>query len=137
MTKENSLLGRRELLKTSAIALGSSLLGREAESAESYPRGVNTNSSPSTLKITDLRVATTAKPGPTPCTIIRIDTNQGVYGLGEARDMASPTYTLILKSRVLGENPLQLDKIFRKIKQFGGGGAPGGGGGGRGGGRLG
>jgi L-alanine-DL-glutamate epimerase-like enolase superfamily enzyme len=34
--------------------------------------------------------------------------------------MASPTYALFLKSRILGENPLQLDKIFRKLKQFGG-----------------
>ena len=119
MKKQNSsLLGRRELLKTSAIALGSSWLG--AESAESYPRGVNTNSSPSTLKITDLRVATIAKPGPSPCTIVRLDTNQGVYGLGEVRDMAGPSYALLLKSRILGENPLQLDKTFRKLKQFGG-----------------
>jgi len=119
MRKESSnLLGRRELLKTSAIALGSGLLG--TESAEGYPKGVNTNSSPSTLKITDLRVATIAKPGPSPCTIIRIDTNQGVYGLGEVRDMASPTYALFLKSRIVGEDPLQLDKIFRKLKQFGG-----------------
>jgi L-alanine-DL-glutamate epimerase-like enolase superfamily enzyme len=82
--------------------------------------GVNTSSGPSTLKITDLRVATVVKPGPSPCTIIRIDTNQGVYGLGEVRDGASPTYVLFLKSRIVGENPLQLDKIFRKIKQFGG-----------------
>jgi L-alanine-DL-glutamate epimerase-like enolase superfamily enzyme len=36
------------------------------------------------------------------------------------RDGASPTYVLFLKSRIVGENPLQLDKIFRKIKQFGG-----------------
>jgi L-alanine-DL-glutamate epimerase-like enolase superfamily enzyme len=34
--------------------------------------------------------------------------------------MASPTYALFLKSRILGENPLQIDKIFRKLKQFGG-----------------
>ena len=119
MTKENSsVFGRREMLKTSAVALGSSLLG--AESAETYPKGINTNSSPSTLKISDLRVATIAKPGPSPCPIIRIDTNQGVSGLGEVRDMASPTYALFLKSRILGENPLQLDKMFRKLKQFGG-----------------
>src|SRR3974390_3858922 len=119
MRKESSnLLGRRELLKTSAIALGGGLLG--TGSAEGYPKGVNTNSSPSTLKITDLRVATIAKPGPSPCTIIRIDTNQGVYGLGEVRDMASPTYALFLKSRIVGEDPLQLDRIFRKLKQFGG-----------------
>jgi len=88
-----------------------------AETAEAYPRAVNIDSSPSTLKITDLRVV---KPGPSPCPIIRIDTNQGVYGLGEVRDGASPTYALFLKSRIVGENPLQLDKIFRKIKQFGG-----------------
>ena len=72
------------------------------------------------LKITDLRVATVVKPGPSPCPIIRIDTNQGVYGLGEVRDGASATYALFLKSRIVGENPLQLDRIFRKIKQFGG-----------------
>ena len=119
MTKENSsVFGRREMLKTSAVALGSSLLG--ADSAKTYPKGVNTNSGPSALKISDLRVATIAKPGPSPCPIIRIDTNQGVFGLGEVRDMASPTYALFLKSRILGENPLELDKIFRKLKQFGG-----------------
>jgi L-alanine-DL-glutamate epimerase-like enolase superfamily enzyme len=109
---------RREMLQTSALALGGALLA--GEPLEAYPKGVNTNSSPSTLKITDLRVATVVKPGPSPCPIIRIDTNQGVYGLGEVRDGASPTYALFLKSRIVGENPLQLDKIFRKIKQFGG-----------------
>jgi L-alanine-DL-glutamate epimerase-like enolase superfamily enzyme len=52
--------------------------------------------------------------------IIRIDTNQGIYGLGEVRDGASKTYALMLKSRILGENPCNIDRIFRKIKQFGG-----------------
>src|SRR5256886_2321019 len=108
---------RREVLKTSAAALGT-LLG--AKAIEAYPMGVNTNSRPSKLKITDLRVATIVKPGPSPCPLVRIDTDQGVYGLGEVRDGASPTYVLFLKSRILGENPLQIDKIFRKIKQFGG-----------------
>jgi L-alanine-DL-glutamate epimerase-like enolase superfamily enzyme len=111
-------MNRRGVLKGSAAALGGALLG--GEPAEAYPKGVNSNSSPSTLKITDLRVATVVKPGPGPCPIIRIDTNQGVYGLGEVRDAASPTYALMLKSRLLGENPLQIDRLFRKIKQFGG-----------------
>jgi L-alanine-DL-glutamate epimerase-like enolase superfamily enzyme len=53
------------------------------------------------------------------CPLIRIDTNQGIYGLGEVRDGASKTYALILKNRLLGENPCNVDKIFRKIKQFG------------------
>src|SRR5450432_1534764 len=116
--KSGNMFGRRDVLKASALAVGGALLTRE--SSEAYPKGVNTNSSPSTLRITDLRVATIVKPGPSPCPIIRIDTNQGVYGLGEVRDGASATYALFLKSRILGENPLQLDKLFRKIKQFGG-----------------
>lgn len=109
---------RREVMKTSVLALGSGLLMSDARQA--YSKAVNTNSSPSALKVADLRVATIVKPGPSPCPIIRIDTNQGVYGLGEVRDGASTTYALFLKSRIVGENPLQLDKIFRKIKQFGG-----------------
>jgi len=118
MDEMNSgMMRRREILKASAFTLGGALL---PGSIEAYPKSVNTNSSPSGLKITDLRVAVVAKPGPSPCPIIRIDTNQGVYGLGEVRDGASPTYALFLKSRIVGENPLQLDRIFRKIKQFGG-----------------
>jgi L-alanine-DL-glutamate epimerase-like enolase superfamily enzyme len=111
-------INRRDVLKTSALAIGGGLLA--SEPLEAYPKAVNTNSSPSQLKITDMRVATVVKPGPSPCPIIRIDTNQGVYGLGEVRDGASATYALFLKSRIVGENPLQLDRIFRKIKQFGG-----------------
>src|SRR3989475_543401 len=116
--KKHCAFSRRDVLKTSMGALGGALL--IDHSLEAYPKAVNTNSSPSTLKITDLRVATVVKSGPSPCPIIRIDTNQGVSGLGEVRDGASATYALFLKSRLLGENPLQLDKIFRKIKQFGG-----------------
>jgi L-alanine-DL-glutamate epimerase-like enolase superfamily enzyme len=112
------LLSRRDLVKKSALALGGGLLAHEE--LQAYPKDVNTSSSPSALKITDLRVATLVKPGPSPCPIIRLDTSQGVYGLGEVRDGASATYALFLKSRVVGENPLQLDKLFRKIKQFGG-----------------
>src|SRR5881296_119147 len=109
---------RREILAASVGMLGSALMGTEP--MEGYPKNVNTNSHPSKLKITDLRVATIAKPGPSPCPIIRIETDQGVYGLGEVRDGASATYALFLKSRIVGEDPLQLDKLFRKIKQFGG-----------------
>ncbi len=108
---------RREMLKASALMMGGGLLA--GEPLEAYPKSVNTNSRPSKLKITDLRVATIAKPGPSPCPIIRIDTDQGVFGLGEVRDGASPTYALFLKSRLLGQDPLQLDLLFRRIKQFG------------------
>src|ERR1051326_5842687 len=92
---------RREMLKTAAMGAAAALL---TDPTEAYPKGVNTNSRPSKLKITDMRVATVVKPGPSPCPIIRIDTDQGVYGLGEVRDGASATYALFLKSRLLGGN---------------------------------
>jgi L-alanine-DL-glutamate epimerase-like enolase superfamily enzyme len=79
---------------------------------------VNTASRPSELKITDLRVANLTGV-PFRSTIIRIDTNQGIHGYGEVRDQASGSYALLLKSRLLGENPCNIDKLFRKIKQFG------------------
>ena len=119
MSNHNTL-DRRDALKTSAAILGGAFIGSEAAASEAEIRNVNMNSSPSSLKITDLRVATVVKPGPSPCTIVRLDTNQGVYGLGEVRDGSSPTYALMLKSRILGENPLRIDYLFRKIKQFGG-----------------
>ncbi len=75
---------------------------------------VNTASRPSELRITDMRTVTIG-----PSTIIRLDTNQDVYGLGEVRDGASKTYALALKARILGENPCNVDKVFRKIRQFG------------------
>lgn len=79
---------------------------------------INTSSRPSDLRITDLRIANLAGM-PMPLSLIRIDTNQGISGYGEVRDWASKTYALMLKSRILGENPCNIDKIFRKIKQFG------------------
>jgi hypothetical protein len=56
---------RRNILKSSAAVLGGALLGRDAEAEQDTPvKNVNTHSSPSTLKITDLRIATVVKPGP-------------------------------------------------------------------------
>ena len=107
--------GRRTFLK-GAAAMGAGLWAGEA--LEAYPQNTNTNSKPSELKITDLRVATVTR-APMTCPIIRIDTNQGIYGLGEVRDGASKNYALMLKSRLLNENPCNVDKVFRKIKQFG------------------
>ncbi|MGH8629930.1 MAG: mandelate racemase/muconate lactonizing enzyme family protein, partial [Burkholderiales bacterium] len=92
--------------------------GMPIQPLEAYPQNANRNSRPSELKITDMRMAVVAKAQFT-CPLIRIDTNQGIYGLGEVRDGASKTYALFLKSRILGENPCNIDKIFRKLKQFG------------------
>ncbi|MEQ8672427.1 MAG: mandelate racemase/muconate lactonizing enzyme family protein [Aggregatilineales bacterium] len=84
----------------------------------SLESNINTYSHPTELKITDMRVCHLVGL-PMDATVIRIDTNQGLCGYGEVRDWASPTYALMLKSRIIGENPCNIDKIFRKIKQFG------------------
>ena len=111
-------MDRRDALRgiglgTLAGAGGTHGFAAEAD-AEDVRGRVNTRSEPSQLRITDLRVVNAHNHW-----IVRLDTNQGLSGYGEVRDGASPTYALMLKSRVLGENPLHVDKVFRKLKQFG------------------
>jgi len=112
---------RRNFLKKTAIGgitlSGMMLMPFEDVIAKTTSK-VNRNSSPSDLKITDMRYALTGVMGGT--AIIRIDTNQGIYGLGEVRDAADPRYALMLKSRILGLNPCNVEMIFKIIKQFGG-----------------
>ena len=119
---------RRNFLKKAAlggIALGGMMnLSIEDTIAQTTSK-VRRSSAPSELKITDMRTAKTAVMGGT--TIVRIDTNQGIYGLGEVRDAADSRYALMLKSRILGENPCNVEKIFKIIRQFGYHGRQGGG----------
>lgn len=86
---------------------------------------INTYSSPSELRITDMRLAVVAANYDYP--ILRIDTNQGVYGLGEVRDAGHAMNALQFKSMLLGQNPCNVDMIFRTIKRFGNWGREGGG----------
>ena len=74
---------------------------------------------PAELKITDMRFAD-IDGAPKRCTLLKLYTNQGIVGFGEVRDASSRTYAAMLKSRILGENPCNVEKIFRRIKQFGG-----------------
>ncbi len=112
---------RRNFLKKTALGgmalTGLAGLSFEDAMAETTSK-VQRASSPSELKITDMRYCLTAVMGGT--AILRIDTNQGIYGLGEVRDAADVRYALMLKSRILGENPCNVEKIFKIIKQFGG-----------------
>lgn len=80
---------------------------------------VQTASRPSELRITDIRF-TDIVGGPFHSSLIKVYTNQGITGFGEVRDGADKVYAQLLKSRLLGENPCQIDKLFRRIKQFGG-----------------
>jgi L-alanine-DL-glutamate epimerase-like enolase superfamily enzyme len=104
--------GRRSFLTAAAAGIGTAFWADR--DLEAYQQNVRTASKPSELKITDMRMAAVGGG------LIRIDTNQGIFGLGENRDGASMTYPMELKRVILGENPCNVDKVFRKIKQFGG-----------------
>lgn len=111
---------RRNFLRKSAvggIALGSFMSMSIEDTVAQATSKVNRASKPSELKITDIRYCVIQNVGRTP--IIRIDTNQGIYGLGEVRDGADERYALMLKSRLLGENPCNVEMLFKTIKQFG------------------
>lgn len=124
--QEKQESNRRDFLKKAGLgglAIGFMFKDRAGEELEHLTSGVNRNSHPSDLKITDVRITLVRRRWP----LIRIDTNQGISGYGEVRDGASPTYALLLKSRLLGENPCNVEKVFRQIKQFGDHGRQGGG----------
>ena len=110
MKVKKSALSRRAFITKSTAASAAIATGSLVTNAdlEAIAGNVNTNSQPSQLKITDMRLAGN---------IVRLDTNQGISGYGNVR--GSTTYALFLKSRLLGMNPCNVDKIFRKIKQFG------------------
>ncbi len=112
---------RRNFLKKTALGGISltALMGLSFEDSMAQTTSkVQKASAPSDLKITDMRYCHTAVMGGT--AIIKIYTNQGIYGLGEVRDAADPKYALMLKSRILGENPCNVERIFKIIRQFGG-----------------
>ena len=93
---ENS---RRNFLKKTTLgglALGGFLFAPLEDTLAHCTSGVNRYSAPSDLKITDMRYATVMNTTGR-CTIIRIDTNQGISGYGEVRDGADWRYAVFKK----------------------------------------
>ncbi|MBN2314305.1 MAG: mandelate racemase/muconate lactonizing enzyme family protein [Sedimentisphaerales bacterium] len=128
---QKTTCSRRSMLKSFGAGVAglslANLIGAPIEEQIAYAtQNVRRSSSPSQLRITDLRVAVVSR-APMRCPLIRIDTNQDICGYGEVRDGASEKYALILKSRLLGQNPCNVEKIFKRIKQFGHHGRQGGG----------
>ncbi|HLP74193.1 MAG TPA: mandelate racemase/muconate lactonizing enzyme family protein [Bacteroidales bacterium] len=124
-SEPSSKNGRRDFLKKAAlgsVALGGMMKLSAEDSIAMTTQEVKRASSPSELKITDMRIANIYNKW-----IIRIDTNQGIYGLGEVRDGADGRYALFLKSRLLGLNPCNVEMIWKIIRQFGFHGRQGGG----------
>lgn len=86
---------------------------------------INKLSAPSDLRITSMRSLRIATNFDYP--IIRIDTNQGVYGLGEVRDGGSENTALAMKPFLIGRNPLDFDNLMSLVLPYAGSGRAGGG----------
>ena len=90
---------RRAFLKKAGLGglgLGWLVHASAEEQVDYLTQNVSRYSGPSDLKITDMRIA---QVGNVP--IVKIYTNQDVYGLGDVRDGADKRYALMLKSRIM------------------------------------
>lgn len=114
---------RRNFLKKAAlggIALGGLMHLSIEDTIAQTTQKVSRASSPSDLKITDLRIGEKGNNSSIPGRLLRIDTNQGIYGLGDIRDGSDQRNALFLKSKIVGLNPCNVEMIFKIIRQFGG-----------------
>src|ERR1035441_6611868 len=130
-------LSRRAMLCQAAIASGlggiftMSASGQQAggggggRGASVHYGPFNKFSSPSDLRITDIRALRVAANFDYP--IIKIFTNQDVYGLGEVRDAGSENSTLAMKPLLVGRNPLDVAAILQNVRPYAGPGRQGGG----------
>ena len=119
--RSNAVTRRGMLRRMSAApALASAFKFAEPPAQSQAPAsgGFNRNSAPSQLKITDMRACTVAANYDYP--IIRIDTNQGIYGYGEVFAAGFKGSALTLKAHILGRNPLDIQGILRRIRNSAG-----------------
>jgi L-alanine-DL-glutamate epimerase-like enolase superfamily enzyme len=114
---EGTHFSRRKFLDRAAALAGLFMMTKgEAGAQSGRQQDFNRNSAPSQLKITDMRSVLIASNYDYP--IIRIDTNQGVYGLGEVRDAGREGTALVLKPHIIGRNPLQVEPILDSLRNF-------------------
>jgi L-alanine-DL-glutamate epimerase-like enolase superfamily enzyme len=70
------------------------------------------------LKIRDLKVATVDAPGLGRIGIVRVDTDEGIYGYGEAH--CPREHVLQLKPYIVGCDPTEVEKVMLRIRYRGG-----------------
>ena len=102
-------MNRREFLRKSMGFAGMTLAGLAINPARTWSR-------PTKLKITDIRGCTVASNFDYP--IIKIYTNQDVYGLGEVRDAGYLGQALILKTYLVGKDPLDIEGIMESLRPY-------------------
>jgi L-alanine-DL-glutamate epimerase-like enolase superfamily enzyme len=118
-------ISRRTIFRNAAAAAMWGPLFKATQGTVSAQSRVNRNSAPSGLKITDMRACRVAANYDYP--LIKIFTNQDVYGLGEVRDAGVEGIALILKPYLAGKDPLTIEANLRGLRQFANHGRMGGG----------
>ncbi len=108
---------RRKLLRrAAALATFGPLFKATERVANAQTKSINPYSAPSKLRITDVRACRIASNYDYP--IIKIYTNQDVYGLGEVRDAGVEGLALVLKPHIVGQDPLRIEPLLDRIRKF-------------------
>src|SRR4029079_17548380 len=103
---------RRKFLATASLAAAAAArplaaYGQAVDSARQASR-------PSALQITELKCGYVRG-----SLFVKIHTNQGIWGCGEAVDAVGGTYTLVktLGQRLRGQNPLNVHRLFEQLRK--------------------
>ncbi|MEZ5354340.1 MAG: mandelate racemase/muconate lactonizing enzyme family protein [Bryobacteraceae bacterium] len=103
---------RRSFLANSALAAALHPLAAFSQAVENAPK----TSSPSNLKITDLKCGYVRG-----SLFVKLYTNQGIWGCGEAVDAVGGTYHLVqgFGRRLRNQNPLNVHRLAESIRRGG------------------
>lgn len=122
--KKNNSSARRDFIRKASLgglAMGL-FMGKDASAgiltaSDSFPNMPNVNTSKSNLKITNLKCAII---GNSP--VVRITTNQGISGYGQAETSKNylKPYVLFYKDYLMGEDPTNVELVMMKIRRLGG-----------------
>lgn len=104
---------RREVVGSLLGAAGATAMAGKQKGGLTRPSKVNGHTS---IKITDLRCAIIGK-----SPVIRIVTDQGISGYGEAESYKPYLKPMVLfyKDYILGEDPTNVEKVMLKIRRLG------------------
>ncbi len=112
------MLTRRNFLAAAGAASAVSLLGEKPQVVAAVPKAA---SELGRVKIRDVKTAS-VKLTYYDAHLVKVITDSGVYGLGEAyRGAGTLNWIETIKEEVIGEDPLQVDMLFHKMMEAGSG----------------
>lgn len=111
-------MNRRYFLAVGGAATAGFLNNPQTANSNSISKVINSVNGAESIKIRDVQVAVIQDEYI--CNLVKITTDVGVYGLGEARVKNLKYIKLIqeLKSLIIGENPLRIEYLTRKMLTY-------------------